>query len=211
VTLVLVVILVGSIIDFGCLRVGSDSVCVGVRSHGPFQSLFDGTFLHLPADWNVKWYSQIMKIGDLAQAAGVNTKTIRYYEDIGVLPPAERAPNGYRTYDQDAVERVRFIREAQATGLSLDEITSVLELREQGASTCHHVLDLLEHHLTQLDDRIAALESTRGKLEVMIERARRLDPADCTDPARCQTIVPQSAVGSNSMGELHGAPLPHRH
>ena len=152
-----------------------------------------------------------MQIGELARVVGVNPKTIRYYEEIGVLPPPERAPNGYRTYDGDAVDRLQFIKEAQATGLTLDEITSVLELREQGSSTCQHVLALLDHHLQDLDARIRALKETRRELAGMIERARRLDPTECTDPNRCQTITPPDTTITGTSGELHGAPVPHRH
>ena len=150
-----------------------------------------------------------MQIGELARATGVNTKTIRYYEEIGVLPPAGRAPNGYRSYDQDAVDRMRFIRETQATGLTLEEITSVLELRERGTSTCRHVLDLLEHHLKGLDARIVSLQKTRQDIAGMIKRGRRLDPAECTDPNRCQTIAPDTRTKKGA--ELRGAPTAHRH
>ena len=153
-----------------------------------------------------------MQIGELARTTGVNTKTIRYYEEIGVLPPPERAPNGYRSYNPDTADRIRFIRDAQATGLTVQEIGAILELREQGTSTCHHVLDLLDHHLDDLNTRIAALQQTQKELEGMIHRARRLNPADCTDPNRCQTIVPaHSPTPDNVSSELHGAPLPHRH
>lgn len=152
-----------------------------------------------------------MQIGELARATGVNTKTIRYYEDTGVLPSARRGPNGYRIYDQEAVDRLRFVREAQATGLTLEEITSILELREQGASTCSHVLGLLEHHLGDLDTHIAALQATRRELEAMIQRARRLDPAKCTDPNRCQTIEAPRPMRTETGAELHGAPTAHRH
>ncbi len=153
-----------------------------------------------------------MQIGELARATGVNTKTIRYYEEIRILPPPERAPNGYRTYDPNAADRIRFIRDAQATGLTLQEVGAILELREQGASSCHHVLDLLDHHLEDLNTRIAALEQTRRELEGMIRKARHLDPADCTDPNRCQTIFPaRSLTPRNVSSELHDAPLPHRH
>lgn len=150
-----------------------------------------------------------MQIGELARATGVNTKTIRYYEEIGVLPPAGRAPNGYRNYDQDAVDRMRFIRKAQATGLTLEEITSVLELRERGRSTCRHVLELLGHHLEGLDAHILSLQKTRQDIAGMIKRGRRLDPAECTDPSRCQTITPDTRTQVGA--ELHGAPTAHRH
>ena len=129
-----------------------------------------------------------MRIGQLAHETGVSTKTVRYYETIGVLPEPDRASNGYRTYDQGSIERLRFIRNAQATGLTLTAITSILELREQGASTCRHVTRLLEHRLDDLDQHITALQSTRTQLAALTERARNLDPADCTDPSRCQTI-----------------------
>lgn len=83
-----------------------------------------------------------MQIGELARRVDVSTKTIRYYEDIGVLPQPERAPNGYRDYGEDAVDRLRFIRDAQATGLTLTEIASILDMRNHGLGTCHHVVDL---------------------------------------------------------------------
>ena len=129
-----------------------------------------------------------MRIGELAHLSGVPTKTIRYYEEIGVLPDPTRAPNGYRAYERDAVDRLRFVRDAQATGLTLTEIASILGLRDQGASTCDHVTGLLEQHLDDLDRHIAALRRTRAQRAARTERAKGLDPADCTDPHRCQTI-----------------------
>ncbi len=102
-----------------------------------------------------------MRIGQLAQRAGVSTKTIRYYEDIGVLPEPERAANGYRDYDEKSIDRLSFIKDAQASGLSLVEIETVLELREAGESSCHHTIAIL----------------------------KALDPSDCQDPNRCQTIA----------------------
>jgi len=152
-----------------------------------------------------------MQIGDLARATGTTTKTIRYYEDIGVLPLARRGPNGYRLYDPEAAERLRFVKDAQATGLTLEEIASVLELREQGTSTCGHVLGLLEHHLDDLDHRIAALQGTRRELRAMIDRARQLDPAECLDPNRCQTIDRTESKEAPSASVLGEAPAAHRH
>ncbi len=151
-----------------------------------------------------------MKIGQLARETGVSTKTIRYYETIGVLPEAERSPNGYRSYDADAVERLRFILDAQATGLTLTEIGSVVELREQGASTCGHVTHLLEHHLDDLDRHIESLQRTRTQLVALTTRARGLDPADCTDPNRCQTIASGMEV-DESVARRRAAPHVHGH
>jgi DNA-binding transcriptional MerR regulator len=149
-----------------------------------------------------------MKIGELSQLSGVATKTIRYYEEIGVLPDPLRTANGYRAYKQESVERLRFIRDAQSTGLTLTEIASILELREQGASTCGHVTSLLQQHLQDLDQYIATLQRTRTQLAGLTERAQRLDPAQCTDVHRCQTIARDPAT-------LDGIAVPqpkrHRH
>lgn len=130
-----------------------------------------------------------MRIGQLAQQVGVSTKTIRYYESVGVLPEPERTQSGYRSYDAGALERLRFIRDAQNSGLSLAEIASVLELKEAGTTSCQHTRSLLTRHLEELDRQIERLQETRNHLRAMAERAEQLDPSTCTDPNRCQVIA----------------------
>lgn len=130
-----------------------------------------------------------MQIGVLAERSGVSTKTIRYYESINLLAEPERTASGYRAYGEDAVERLRFIRDAQSTGLSLAEIQSVLELKDAGARSCDHTAALLERHLSEIDEQIERLQVARKELVVMAERSRGLDPASCTDPHRCQVIA----------------------
>lgn len=155
-----------------------------------------------------------MRIGELADSTGTTTKTIRYYEQIGLLPEPDRDINDYRNYSEEAVDRLEFIRDAQATGLTLTEIASILDLRSQGEATCHHVIDLLERHMTALDKHIETLRATRKKLASLTERARSLDPADCVDPNRCQTIshVQGSDHRTPTAGRhLHEAPAGHRH
>jgi MerR family copper efflux transcriptional regulator len=134
----------------------------------------------------------LMKIGQLAERSGVSTKAIRYYEDIGVLPEAERAANGYRSYSPVTADRIAFIRDAQTAGLTLVEIQMILELRDGGEATCGHVIGSLEAHLDELDRQMDDLRRTRGRLTDIIARARSLDPADCNDPNRCQTIPKES-------------------
>lgn len=129
-----------------------------------------------------------MKIGELASQTGVSTQAIRYYESIGVLPQAVRRPNGYRNYDDTAVKRLSFIRDAQTSGLSLSEIQMILEMKDRGESTCGHVIGMLEDHLAEVDRQLGDLKRTRSRLEELIGRARRMDPAECTDRDRCQTI-----------------------
>lgn len=129
-----------------------------------------------------------MKIGQLAARTGVSTKTIRYYEDIGVLPEPERQANGYRHYAAATTDRIAFIQDAQSAGLSLVEIQMILSLRDTGEATCDHVIGSLEAHLADLDRQMDDLRRTRGRLIEIIDRARSLDQADCNDPNRCQTI-----------------------
>lgn len=130
-----------------------------------------------------------MRIGELAELAGVSTKTIRYYESIGLLVEPERTHSGYRDYPSDTVLRLRFIRDAQSSGLTLAEIASVLELKQAGERSCAHTTALLERHLTEIDTQIERLTAARASLTELTARARQMDPAECTDPNRCQIIT----------------------
>jgi MerR family copper efflux transcriptional regulator len=130
-----------------------------------------------------------VKIGELAERTGTTTKTIRYYESIDLLAEPERTDSGYRSYDETAVDRLRFIRQAQGTGLSLIEIRSILELKDAGSRSCEHTRALLERHIADVDAQIERLRRAREELVSMAERARSLDPADCTDPNRCQVVA----------------------
>lgn len=115
-----------------------------------------------------------MRIGEVAARSGVTPTAIRYYEGIGLLPEPERSPSGYRAYGQPAVARLRFIRAAQAIGLSLGEIAEVLALRERGEAPCAHVVGLLDQRAADLAERIQALERMRNELVELAEQARRL-------------------------------------
>lgn len=129
-----------------------------------------------------------MKIGQVGDQCGVSSKTIRYYESIGLLDEPARTPSGYRDYGDDAVERLQFIRDAQATGLTLAEIASVLELKGAGERSCAHTQALIEAHVTAIDAQIEQLTAARRELASLAQRAGSLDPSACTDPNRCQVI-----------------------
>ena len=129
-----------------------------------------------------------MLIGQLSQRSGIPTKTIRYYEEIGLLADPPRSTNGYRDYGEGIVERLGFIRDSQSTGLTLTEIASILGMRDGGESTCHHVAELLERHLVEIERQIEALNRSRDQLRSSLERATLADPKKCTDSNRCQTI-----------------------
>lgn len=142
-----------------------------------------------------------MRIGEVARKAGITTATIRYYEQIGVMPDPARGTSGYRSYDDSAVDRLRFVRDAQQVGLSLAEIDMILEMRDAGESTCEHVVWMLESHLDKLDGQIAEMQRTRHRLAAITSRAKKLNPQQCTDPNRCQTIASpeeRAEIGASS-------------
>lgn len=129
-----------------------------------------------------------MRIGQLAQESGVTAKTIRYYQQVGLLPEPTRTPSGYRDFDTTVIDRLAFIRAARAVGLTLGEIRSIIALRDDGQAPCGHVLDLLRGRADDLDRRITELRSLRGELRHLVERADKLDPAAC-DPRRVCHLI----------------------
>lgn len=120
-----------------------------------------------------------MRIGEAAGRAGVPAKTIRFWEEQHMLPPPARTPSGYRDYDLAIVERLTFIRQAQAAGLTLEHIRQVLDVRDGGHPPCSHVADLIARRLAEVDARLAELTRTRDQLVVLAARAAAQDPADC--------------------------------
>ena len=129
-----------------------------------------------------------MRIGQLAEQAGMTTKTLRFYEQAGLLPAPERTPSGYRDYDEATLDRLRFIKAAQGAGLSLAEITNVITVREHTGPPCEHVTALLDEHAADLDRRIAELNALRDDVRRLRDRARTLDPKACRDDKICHVI-----------------------
>ena len=112
------------------------------------------------------------RIGELATELGLNPKTIRFYEEIGLLPPAKRGDNGYRLYDDADRERLHFIAQAKAVGLTLEEIGDILTVRGSGDQPCEHVLELLDHKLLAVEAQMRALSEFRQELVSLREEAR---------------------------------------
>src|SRR6266536_2779096 len=103
-------------------------------------------------DWEVT-----MRIGELAERAGISAKAIRYYEQVGILAPPARTTSGYRAYDEAVLGRLGFVRAAQALGLTLGEIRQIIAFRDDGAAPCAHVTALLQRRADELERRIARL------------------------------------------------------
>jgi MerR family transcriptional regulator, copper efflux regulator len=142
----------------------------------------------LPGHWKVKREVR-MRIGELAEQAEISTKAIRYYEQLGILAPPARTPSGYRSYDRSALGRLRFVRAAQAVGLTLGEIRQVIAFRDHGQAPCAHVSDLLQRHAADLDRRIRELQQLRGELRHLAQRAATLDPEHCPPERVCHLIT----------------------
>ncbi|MFF1676201.1 heavy metal-responsive transcriptional regulator [Streptomyces sp. NPDC058256] len=129
-----------------------------------------------------------MRIGELATTCGLTAKTIRFYEQTGLLPEPPRTPGGYRDYPADATIRLGFIRDAQTAGLTLAEIRSILTLRDSGQAPCSHVGDLIQQRLVDIECRMAELRTARTALRGLAERATATDPSTCSEVDICSII-----------------------
>ena len=129
-----------------------------------------------------------MLIGELADAAGLPSQTIRFYERKSLLPEPERGANGYRIYDPSMLTRLNFVQTAQAAGLTLAEIGSIIDLRDDGNVPCTHVANLIDSKIADVRVRIRNLAVLEGQLEDLIERSHHLDPADCADADICHIL-----------------------
>lgn len=110
-----------------------------------------------------------LKIGEVATQSGLPVKTIRYYEEIGLLvPTVERSPTGYRLFQDEVLNRLAFIKRSQSLGLSLSEIKEILELYDRGQLPCGEVKQRLKEKLTAIAQQIEALETLRTELQGLL-------------------------------------------
>jgi len=109
-----------------------------------------------------------MRIGEVAQAAGVAVHTLRYYERIGLIPPPRRSGSGYRDYAPSVVERIHFIVNAKQFGFSLSEIQELLALRD-GEPQCEPAHKIASERLRELDNQLEELGETRAALYELLE------------------------------------------
>lgn len=129
-----------------------------------------------------------MRIGAAAAAVGITSKTIRFYEDRGLLPPAERSANGYREYGRDSISRLKFIRRCQIAGLTLAQIQGILCIGGSGITPCTRVRDVLGQQLIDLDERIAELRALRATVAEHYATVKTADPRNCATEQICSYI-----------------------
>jgi MerR family transcriptional regulator, copper efflux regulator len=125
-----------------------------------------------------------MKILEFAQLTGLSPKTIRYYESIGILSAPRRAPNGYREYSEQDLERARFVAGIRSLDLSLDEIAEILAMRDRREAPCRTLLDLIEQKADQIEERIRLLRQMEIDLR-QLHRLGRTFPTDDIDGKNC--------------------------
>jgi DNA-binding transcriptional MerR regulator len=105
-----------------------------------------------------------MRSGKLAYLSGVSSDTLRYYERVGILPVPQRSPANYRDYPLASVQRVQLIQRALKIGFSLDELKTILGLRDRGGAPCRHVRKLLQSKIRDVESQLKHLMEMRGEL-----------------------------------------------
>ncbi len=125
-----------------------------------------------------------MKIQDLSQMTGVSAKTIRYYEEISLLPAPLRAENNYRQYGGQDVERLRLVAGARRLDLSLDDIQEILALRDRREAPCRMLLERLEYKANEIAERIFALQQLERELRTLHTLGLTF-PVDDVDGKNC--------------------------
>lgn len=137
-----------------------------------------------------------MQIKELARRTNLSGKTIRYYEEIGLLPPPRRLSNGYRDYDEVDVDRVKLVVGARNLDFSLDDINEILALRDRREAPCRVVLDLLEQKADQISQRIAELRRLETDLRELHKLGRTF-PMDDVDGKNCVChLVSERSAGN---------------
>ncbi|MDA8276644.1 MAG: MerR family transcriptional regulator [Actinomycetota bacterium] len=129
-----------------------------------------------------------MRIGEVAQLSGFSTKTIRFYEEMGLIRCVEREPNGYRNYGDEVLTKLEFIRNGRAAGLPLSAIGQILDLRTNGIVPCTHVIAALEQILNSLDLQIMELQRARLEVAMRIANARDFDQESCNEEDICSIL-----------------------
>lgn len=125
------------------------------------------------------------RIGELAKQTGVSPDTLRFYERIGLVHPIARSEGGYRLYGVEAIRRLNFIKQAQALGLTLEEIRAVLEVMEEGRPPCADVRRVLRQKVALLERRIAELTALRNALAERLRWAEAHPDPACDGQDHC--------------------------
>lgn len=119
-----------------------------------------------------------MNIGEVSEKSGIPAKTIRYYEDIGLVRPA-RSGNGYRAFRETDLHKLAFLGRARALGFSIEDCRTLLSLYEDETRASAQVKAIAKEHLSAIDDKIGQLQAMRGTLSHLVDACHGDDRPDC--------------------------------
>ncbi len=143
-----------------------------------------------------------MLAGAAAKELGVGIQTLHFYEGQGFIPRPPRSASGYRLYTLEIVERVRFIRKAQALGFSLEEVRRILNLRRGGKETCASVIAIAEATLAETESKLRELEAFRDSLRRNLARWKRAPKKACALSDFCVLIDSAPMTSTRSAREV---------
>jgi Hg(II)-responsive transcriptional regulator len=120
---------------------------------------------------------KLLQIGEVAAEAGVNIQTVRYYERMNILKPATRKQSGFRLYEADSINNIKFIKHAQELGFTLEEIKELLKLRAPSTGRCERVKVKAKSKLSSIQDKLKLLRQMEKNLKNLIEDCENLSPS----------------------------------
>ena len=143
---------------------------------------------------------RMLKIGDVSRRSGVGVEALRFYEKSGLLERPSRTSSGYRVYGEEVLERLAFIKRAQALGFSLDEIRQIVDDARRGESPCDEVREIVRRRMEELDERLRELQRYRRELKSTLEEWDEVGRA----PGHICGLIEGSEVGHAAHHKAEG-------
>ncbi len=134
---------------------------------------------------------RMLKIGEVSKRSGVGVEALRFYEKSGLLDSPARTYGGYRVYGEEVLDRLAFIKQAQALGFSLEEVRRIIDDARRGASPCEEVREIVRRRLAELDERLRELRRFRDELKQTLHEWDEVGRA----PGHICGLIEGSAVG----------------
>lgn len=132
-----------------------------------------------------------MRISEVARTLGLDAPTIRFYEAEGIVPPPGRGANGYRNYDNDGIEALRFVSLARSLGIPLADIRQILAFRDEGQPPCNYVRTVIDRQADTIEQRISDLQHMASELRRLQHVAQTLPETPYDDPCVCHILTNQ--------------------
>lgn len=149
----------------------------------------------------------MFQVGEVSRRLGLNPQTLYFYERIGLMPSPKRTAAGYRLYEQPDLDRLSFITQAKALGLSLDDIKDLLMLQDGQQLSCQDVYDRLLKKVQHIDDMIHQLQTLKAQLKPLLDQCQR-SLAQTSTGQQCVVFQQHPLVSSSA--PLHNLSLHHR-